>query len=527
MFDILIQNGQVVDGSGVPSYRADVAIKGDRIVEVSRLEGAEAETVIDAAGCVVTPGFVDMHSHTDFTLPLCPTADSLVHQGITTAVVGQCGASPVPLLAETREQVIAMMESEEAPLPWDEWSTFGSYLDYLSQIGTSINVVPLVGQGTVRSAVMGFSADPANDAQMAQMQAEVVRAMDEGAIGVSTGLIYPPGSYASTEELIAVTRPAGERNGFYFSHIRGEGDTLLEAVAEAIRIGRETGAAVQISHFKAAGRDNWGKSAQGLELIDQARAEGLDVTADMYPYLAGSTSLTAALPEWAQEGGKEAILKRLADAETRQKMAADMQSSGFFRITEWDKVLISSSPKNRDYEGRYVTDLAAEASKSAHDWIFDVLLETELAVSMITFMMSEENRRVEVQHPAMMIGTDSSGRATEGPLAEGMPHPRSYGTYPRVLGRYVREEGVISLEEAIWKMSGFPAQKLRWTDRGLVKKGYKADLVILDPDTVADRATYEAPHQYPVGIPHVIVNGKLVIHANSHTQARAGNVLGR
>lgn len=527
MLDILIQNGVVVDGSGAPRYRAEVAIEGDRIVEVDRLEGAEAGTVIDASGCVVTPGFVDMHSHTDFTLPICPTADSLVHQGITTAVVGQCGASPAPLLAETREQVIAMMESGENPLPWDEWATFGSYLDYLTRIGISINVVPLVGQSMVRSAVMGFSADPANEAQIARMQAEVIKAMDEGAIGVSTGLIYPPGSYASTEELIAVTRPAGERNGFYFSHIRGEGDTLLEAVAEAIRIGRETGAAVQISHFKASGRDNWGKSAQALELIDQARAEGLDVTTDMYPYLAGSTSLSAMLPEWAQEGGKEAILKRLADAETRRKMRADMQSTGFFRVTEWDKVLISGSPKNRDYEGRYVADLAAEAGKSSYDWIFDTLLETELDVSMITFMMSEDNRKAELRHPGMMIGTDGEGRATEGLLAKGLPHPRNYGTYPRVLGYYVREQGVISLEEAIWKMSGFPAQKLRWTDRGLVKKGYKADLVILDPDTVADRATYETPHQYPVGIPHVIVNGKLVVCDNSHTQARPGSVLGR
>ena len=527
MLDILIQNGVVVDGSGAPRYRADVAIEGDRIVEVGRLGGTEARTAIDASGCVVTPGFVDMHSHTDFTLPIGPTADSLVHQGITTAVVGQCGASPAPLLDETREQVIAMMESEEAPLSWDEWSTFGSYLDYLTRIGFSINIVSLVGQGTVRAAVMGFSADPANEAQIARMQAEVARAMDEGAIGVSTGLIYPPGSYASTEELIAVARPAGERGGFYFSHIRGEGDTLLAAVAEAILIGRETGAAVQISHFKAAGRDNWGKSAQALELIDQARAEGLDVTTDMYPYLAGSTSLSAALPERAQEGGKEAILKRLADAETRQQMRADMQSTGFFRATEWDKVLISGSPKNRAYEGRSVADLAAEADKSPCDWIFDTLLETELDVSMITFMMSEENRKVELRHPAMMIGTDGEGRATEGPLGRGVPHPRNYGTYPRVLGRYVREQGVISLEEAIWKMSGFPAQKLRWMDRGLVKKGYKADLVILNPDTVADRATYESPHQYPVGIPHVIVNGRLVVHDNSHTQARPGRVIGR
>jgi N-acyl-D-amino-acid deacylase len=527
MLDILIQNGQVVDGSGALRYRADVAIEGDRIVEVGRLESAEAETVIDASGCVVTPGFVDMHSHADFTLPILPTADGLVHQGITTAVVGQCGLSLVPLLAETREQVVAMMESEETPLPWERWSTFDSYFNSLTQVGTSVNVVPLVGQGTVRSAVMGFSADPANEKQIARMQAEVVKAMDEGAIGVSTGLIYPPGSYASTEELIAVTRPAGERDGFYFSHIRGEGDTLLEAIAEAIRIGRETGAAVQISHFKAAGHDNWDKAPQALELIDQARAEGLDVTADMYPYLAGSTGLTAALPEWAQEGGKEAILKRLADPEARQKMTADMQSTGVFRIAEWDRVLISGSPKNRDYEGQYVADLAADADKSPHDWVFDTLVETGLDVSMVIFDMSEDNRRMELRHPAMMIGTDGVALATEGPLAKGVPHPRSYGTYPRVLSRYVREQGVISLEEAIWKMSGLPAHKLRWADRGLVKKGYKADLVILDPDTVADQANYGAPHHYPVGIPHVIVNGKLVIHGNGHTQARPGRVLGQ
>jgi N-acyl-D-amino-acid deacylase len=525
MLDILIQNGLVVDGSGAPRYRADVAIEGDHIVEVGQLEGAEAEEVIDASGCVVTPGFVDMHSHADSTLPICPTADSLVHQGITTAVIGQCGVSPAPLLAETREQVLAMKKSEDRPLPWDKWSTFGSYLDYLRQIGLSVNAVPLVGQGMVRSAVMAFSAEPATEEEIAQMQAEVVKAMDEGAIGISTGLIYPPGSYASTEELIAVTRPAGEQGGFYFSHIRNEGDTLLEAVAEAIRIGRETGAAVQISHFKAAGRENWHKSALALELIDQARAEGMDVTADMYPYLAGGTSLVAALPEWAQEGGKEAIAKRLTDPQTRQKMTADMKSTGFFRIAEWDKVLISGSPKRRDYEGRTIADLAAEAGKSPHEWIFDALLETEGDVSMILFMMSEDNREEELRHPAMMIGTDASGRATEGPLSKGTPHPRSFGTFPRVLGHYVREQGVISLEEAIWKMSGFPAQKLRWPDRGLVKKGYKADLVILNPDTVADRATYEAPHQYPEGIPHVIVNGKLVIHNSAHTQARPGSVL--
>jgi N-acyl-D-amino-acid deacylase len=520
MLDILIQNGQIVDGSGAPRYRGDVAIEGERIVEVGLLAGAAAETVIDASGCVVTPGFVDMHSHTDYTLPMLPTADSLVHQGITTAVMGQCGASPVPLLDETREEVIATWKSEERPLPWEAWSTFGSYLDYLSQMGISLNVVPLVGQGTVRAAVMGFVADPADEAQMARMQAEVIQAMEGGAMGVSTGLIYPPGAYASTEELIEFARPAGERGSFYFSHIRGEGDTLLEAISEAIRIGRETGAAVQISHFKASGRANWEKAPLALELIDGARAEGLNVSADMYPYLAASTGLPSLLPKWAQEGGKAATLERLADGETRQKVIADMRSG------EWDKILISSSPRQRAYEGRSIADLAAEGGKSPYEWVLDALLDAELDMGMILFQMCEDNLKLQLRHPAIMIGTDGAGRATQGLLSRGLPHPRSYGTFPRVLGRYVREQGVLSLEEAVWKMSGLPAQKLRWSDRGQVKKGYQADLVILDPQTVADRATYEAPHQYPAGIPHVIVNGQLVVHDGAHTGGRPGRVLG-
>jgi N-acyl-D-amino-acid deacylase len=527
MFDLLIRNGQVVDGSGAPRYRAEVAVDGGRIVEVGQIEDAEAETVLDASGCVVAPGFVDMHSHADFSLPSLPTADSLVHQGITTLVAGQCGASPAPLLDETREEVIAMGESEDMPLPWHEWSTFGSYLDYLVQMGISLNVVPLVGQGAVRSAVMGFTAQAPDQEQIARMQAEVAQAMDEGAVGISTGLIYPPGSYTFTEELIAVTMPVGERNGFYFSHIRGEGDTLLESVAEAIRIGREASAAVQLSHFKAVGEPNWPKSAVALDLIDQARAEGLDVTADLYPYLASSTGLSATLPDWANEGGKEAILKRLANPEARRRMVAEMISGRTPRAGGWDQVFISSSPKNRSYEGRHVAELAAEAAKSPHEWILDVLLETDLDVGMIKFSMSEENRKLELRHPAMMIGTDGYGLAPEGPLSRGKPHPRNYGTFPRVLGHYVREEGVISLEEAIWKMSGFPAQKLRWTDRGLLKKGFRADLVVFDPGQVADQATYAAPHQFPWGIHHVAVNGRLVIQEGAHTGARPGTVLGR
>ena len=525
MLDILIQNAFVVDGTNTVKFWADVAIEGDRIVDVRRLKGAQAKTVIDAKGRAVAPGFVDMHSHADFALPVLPTADSLVRQGITTVVVGQCGGTPVPLLGETREIVLASRRSD-VPLPWNRWSTYASYLDYLREIGTSINVVPLVGQGTVRSAVMGFSASAPTSDQLTRMQAEVARAMDEGAIGISTGLIYPPGSYATTEEIIAVTRPVGERNGYYFSHIRGEAANLLEAIAEAIRIGRETGTSVEIAHFKAAGRPHWPKAAQALELIDQARAEGLDVSADMYPYLAGSSGLKSMLPEWAQEGGTEATLKRLADPETRREMSRDMESVGFFRGAEWDKVFISSSPVNRAYEGHYVADLAEEAGKSAHDWVYDSLLETELQMGMIHHYGSEDNLRMQFRHPAIMIGTDAGACALEGPLSKGLPHPRHYGTYPRVLGRYVREQQVITLEVAIRKMTGLPAEKLRWTDRGLVRKGYKADLVVFDPNTVIDRATYEAPHQYPVGIQQVIVNGHLVVRDGEHTGARPGRVLG-
>lgn len=519
MLDILIRNGDVVDGSGSARYKADVAVETGRIVEIGPLAGSQARTVIDASACVVTPGFVDMHSHADFSLPVNPTAESLVHQGITTTVIGQCGSSPAPLLDETRQQVIAQKGTEETSLPWDEWSTFGSYLDYLGRIGTSLNFVPLLGQGTVRSGVAGFGATRPDEEQMSRMQREVVRAMESGAIGVSTGLIYPPGSFSSTEELIAFTRPAGERGGFYFSHIRGEGETLLEAVSEAIRIGRETGAAVQISHFKATGPGNWHKSAQALELIDQARDEGLDVTADMYPYLASSTSLSALLPKWAREGGKEATLERLANVKTRQQIAADMSSF------DWEKVYIGKSPRNHAYEGHHVAELANESGQAPQDWTLGTLSETELDLSMIRFSMSEHNRQVELRHPAMMIGTDGSGLANTGPLSQGKPHPRSYGTFPRILGHYVREQGVISLEDAICKMCGLPAQKLRWTDRGLIQKGYQADLVVLDPDSVAEQATYQAPHQYPVGIHYVLVNGDLVISNSTHTRARPGKRL--
>jgi N-acyl-D-amino-acid deacylase len=529
MYDLLIKNASVIDGTASPPYDADLAVEGQNIADVGSLSRTDAALVIDAKGYAVTPGFIDMHSHADFSLPIHPTADSLVHQGITTVVVGQCGLSPAPLVEESRAQVISAISGFFGDLaksiPWKEWASLEDYLRFLAQQRCSLNVIPLVGQGTIRAAVMGFDKGRANVHQMAEMQDLVVGAMQQGAIGLSTGLIYPPGSFTSTEELIELTKVVGDRNGFYFSHIRGEGDTLLEAIGEAIRIGRETGASVQISHFKAARQRNWDKSQQALELISRAQSTGLDITADLYPYRAGSTSLMTLLPEWTHVGGPAKTLERLANPDMQVKMMADMQSGGFAYGFEWQDILITSSPQKKEYEGRYIAELAAQAGKSPYDWLFGALLDTELDISMAVFGMSQENRQREIQFSGMMFGTDGVGMAVTGPMAKGVPHPRSYGAFPRILSRFVRDLKAIKLEQAIYKMTGMPAAKLRLNDRGLIRPGLAADLVIFDPAEVSDKATYDDPHQYAGGIFHVIVNGNLVIHEAAHSGARPGRIL--
>ena len=529
MHDIIIKNGLIIDGTASRPFEADLAVKGQHICQVGRIKDTAAEVTINAGGCAVAPGFIDMHSHADFSLPVHPTADSLLHQGITSAVVGQCGLSPAPLLEETRQAVVGALggffSGVARTLPWDEWNTFEDYLAFLTGRGVSLNVLPLVGQGIIRASVMGFGEGRATPDQMAKMKAEVSKALDQGAIGLSTGLIYPPGSFTATEELIELTQIVGERKGFYFSHIRGEGDTLLEAVAEAIRIGRESGAAVQISHFKAARQSNWAKSPQALELIRRAQAEGLDITADLYPYRAGSTSLATMLPQWAHVGGPAETLKRLADPQLRQKMTADMQSGGYARGIEFQDIMITAAPRRTEYEGRFISDLATTSGQSPYEWLFEALLQTQLDMSMAVFGMSEENRLQEIRFPGMMIGTDGAGLAASGPMASGVPHPRNYGTFPRVLGRFVRDLKILKLEEAIYKMTGLPAGKLRLSDRGLVKPGLAADLVVFDPATVSDPATYDQPHRYAKGIVHVIVNGRFVVREARHTGNRPGRIL--
>jgi N-acyl-D-amino-acid deacylase len=526
MLDILIRGGTVIDGTGQPARRADVAIAGERIEAVGLLSGASAARVIDAAGQVVAPGFVDMHSHADFVLPGLPTAESKVHQGFTLEVVGNCGASPAPLTPERRQDVIDTSALTLPALTWD-WTTFRSYLDGLTRQGISINVAPLVGHGTIRLLVMGPGDARPTAGAIDAMAREVRRAMDEGAVGLSTGLIYAPGVFAGTDELVALARAAGQVGGFYASHIRGEGDTLLPAIAEAIDVGRRASVPVEISHLKAAGRSNWPKMAQAIELIEAARAEGLDVTADMYPYPAGSTALSALLPAWVHAGGRDALLARLADAADRARIRVVLDGPGMARDAGWDGIVIAGCPARPEYEGQTLARIAAGLGMSPDEAVIEVVRQAKGDADMILFMMSEDNVALGLGRPWVMIGSDGEGRAARGPYATGKPHPRNYGTCPRLLGHYVRDRGLLSLPEAIRKLTSLPAGKLGLRDRGRLEPGAVADVVVFDPATIADTATFAEPHRYPDGVPWVLVNGEPVIAGGQHTGRRPGRVLSR
>ncbi len=524
MLDILIKGGTVIDGTGSPRKLADVAIQGDRITAIEPLPQAEAEQVIDATGMVVAPGFIDMHSHGDFRLPFLPTADSKVHQGITLEVVGNCGSSMAPLSPAMIKDMNEMY-AEEKSGNFVDWETFGEYLGRLRRQGTAVNVVPLVGHGTVREKVMAMSDAAPTPDQLAAMQAEVTRAMEEGAMGFTTGLIYTPNVYAKTDEIVALASCASAAGGIHTSHIRGEGNTLLEALGEAIEVGRRAELPVQISHLKASGVRNWNKMNQALELIESARLEGLDITADMYPYPASNTGLSSLIPAWAHVGGRETMVQRLKDPANRARIHAELADPIGSNGVDWDAIFISSCPARPDYEGRHIADIAGERRQDPLDAVMDILAETRLNTDIIQFSMKEENVALGLQAPYVMIGSDSGGAAAEGPFSKGKPHPRNYGTMPRVLGRYARDQKLFSLEEAVRKMTGMSAEKFHLRQRGLLKPGYSADVVVFDPDTVRDTSTFTQPHQYPVGIPFVLVNGKVVIDQGKHTGALPGQVL--
>jgi N-acyl-D-amino-acid deacylase len=528
VLDLKIEGATVIDGTGTAGGRADVGIRDDAIVAVGDLSREPAGSTLRASGRVLAPGFIDMHSHSDWRLWENRRAESKIRQGVTTEVVGNCGFSPAPVSSEHLEALRGFALHVPAGMDF-AWRSVGDYLRAFDQEGTAVNVVQLVGHGTLRIAAMGFARRAPDARELARMQQLFGEAMEDGAWGLSTGLIYAPGSYATTEEIVAVARLARRYRGFYASHIRGEGATLLDAVAEAIQVGREADVPVQVSHVKAAGRPNWGRVTDALALIDAARTEGQDVMADVYPYTASSTTVRTLLPDWALEGGVQAMLARLADPAERGRIRAELEAppggQSLLDRVGWDNVMIAACARRKDAEGRRVSEIAAARGLDPIEAALELIADEAGRAYMILFQLDEKDLRRALTHPAVMIGSDGSALAPYGPLGAGKPHPRSYGTFPRVLGEYARDQRVLGLAEAVHKMTGLPARRLGLRDRGVVRAGAKADLVVFDAKRVADRATYEEPHRYPTGVEHVLVAGRFVVKDGQHTGSLPGRLL--
>jgi N-acyl-D-amino-acid deacylase len=528
MLDLKLEGGLIIDGTGTAGGRADIGIRDDTIVAVGDLSREAAGNRLNVSGKIVAPGFIDMHSHSDWRLWGNRRAESKIRQGVTTEVVGNCGFSPAPASTEYLDDLRGF--ALYVPRAMDfAWRSMGEYLRAFDREGTAVNVVHLVGHGTLRIAAMGFARRAPTGSELQRMQSLLRAAMDDGTWGLSTGLIYAPGSYADTDEIVTLAKALRRQRGFYASHIRGEGATLLDAVSEAIRIGREAGVAVQISHIKAAGRPNWGRVADALALIDAANAEGLDVTADVYPYTASSTMLRTLLPDWALEGGIDAMLKRLTDPRERARIREDVEApdtgQSIVARVGWDNIMVASCPRRPDAEGRRVADIAAARGMDPLDAAMELIVDEGGKGHMILFQLDEGDLRRALVHPRVMIGSDGSALAPSGEMSGGTPHPRSYGTFPRVLGVYTREERLLALSHAVHKMTGLPASRLGLRDRGVLRVGARADIVVFDARRVADVATYESPHRYPDGIEYVIVNGRLVIKGGQHTGSLPGRVL--
>ena len=540
MYDVVIINGRVVDGTGSPSVKADVAIENERIVKVGKLDHESADFKIDGFGRVIAPGFIDMHSHSDLTLLASPFSYCKVFQGITTEVVGNCGVSLAPLDRRRLQDVQTFVSSFllGQSLPWD-WSSLEEFFQALERTKIGVNIVQLIGHGTVRTSVMGFQSAQPSDKELEDMKNLVMRGMRDGAAGMSTGLKYMPGSLADIKELAELAKVVSKFQGIYTSHMRDEGDTLLESITETVNVGERAHLPTHVSHLKVIGRRNWGRSLQALNLIEEARRRGLDVTADQYPYPAGSTLLRTTLPPWALEGGTEAIMQRLRDKSTRARIKHDIENDTLSSVSDgyrgWENIVASCGFENivlthtthesdRQFEGRSLIEIARATEKDSYDVLFDIILRDTNAL-MIDFYAQDEDLERIMKHPEVLFCTDMEDVTPGGSVTIGRPHPRAYGSFPRILGRYVREKEVLTLEQAIHKMTLKAAKRVGLADRGIISEGAFADLTVFDPERILDTATFESPHQYPAGISYVIVNGKLAVEKGRHTGVAAGKVL--
>ncbi|MBI4338055.1 MAG: D-aminoacylase [Chloroflexi bacterium] len=522
--DLLIKSGTVYDGTGAPGFPADVGVEDGRIVLVGQVE-AEAAQTIDASGLAVAPGFIDLHTHSDLSFLVDPAADSKVRQGVTLELTGNCGMS---LGAPLQGEAVRMFGERLAlyGLAWKpDWTSFGEYLERLQKIGAVLNQATQVGHGSVRAAVLGFADRAPTPAELDTMRALVAEALDAGALGLSTGLYYAPGSYARTDEVVELAKEAARRGKLYSSHIRDEGDTsvsLWHAVEEAIAIGRMSGVRVQVSHLKCISAAR-GRAAELLERLERARREGIDAAGDQYPYTATSTSLTGALfPRWSLAGGRQATLEGVKNAAWAARLEAGIRE-GFGRRGPPEQVVIANFPPDRSLEGLTLAQAAVKLGVDPARAAIKLYQQGE--ASVVTHVLEERDVEVIAAHPLAAVGSDGSSLKQEGPLSTGKPHPRNYGTFPRFLARYQRERKLVSLAEAVRKMTLLPASRLGLTRRGRVAPGYWADLVCFDPQRAQDTATFEAPHQYPQGIPHVVVNGVPVVRSGESTGKTPGRVL--
>jgi len=526
--DILIRGGLVFDGAGNPGVKADVLVRDGAIAQIAPSIAPNSAAVIDAEGLAVAPGFIDIKTHSDFTLPINPKAESKLRQGVTTEIIGHCGFSVAPVLPGKVDLLRDYLSPSAPWLPFRELS-FPDYLDTFP--ATALNPGMLVGHNTLRLMVMGMDQRAPTADELAKMIALLEDGLKAGALGLSSGLFTSPGSYAGPDEMIALCNVVKKYNGGYFTHIRDESNHVIEAVEEAIHVAEVCKIHVEIVHFKCSGMDNWGKAQRCLDMIAAAKARGVDIDCDSHPYTAGSNPLKNLMPQWVQAGGVPAMIERLHLKETRDRIRADIERDGlnnWGRIPNWDCVQISITPNLPQYAGRTIADLAKERGKDPIDVVCDYMIEDKGATRVLVISISEEDIRDIVKSPQALVGSDGNCVADYGITCQGMPHPRFYGTFPRILGHYVHELGLIPIERAIHKMTGLTAKALRLKDRGLLKEGYRADIVLFDPADFKDQATYADPHRYPTGTrTTVLVNGKIVIRDTVHTGALPGMVLRR
>lgn len=521
MIDFLIKNGQIFCGDGGLPFMSNIGIKGDRIVYVGE-DDIDAKRIIDAEGLIVCPGFIDTHGHSEFTLLADRGAEGKVSQGITTEINGNCGLSAAPLYGEAFQR----RETELKKLGIKKrWSTFREYFNLLKSKGIGINFATLCGHGNIRASVIGYR-NIISEKDILRMKELLVDALKDGVIGLSTGLQYPPGVYSSTEEIIELAKVLnkyGSGRGYvYTSHIRDEGDYLIESIEEAIRIGKNGNIPLHISHLKTSGIENWKKIDKVIELIEQGRADGIRITADRYPYTASSTDLDILLPSWMYEGGNEELLKRIKNPEIKGEIKKDLDKKD---ENYWKGIVISTVNENKWMEGMSIYEISQRLNKGPVDTFFEIIIKEKNRVEAIFFFMSEENLKRFLKLPYLTIGSDSSARGFSGITSLGKPHPRGFGSFPRFIGKYVREEGLIPLSEAIRKITHLPALIFGIKERGLIKEGFYADICIFDYDLIIDRATYSEPFRRPEGIFYVFVNGILVIDEGKYKGSLAGRVL--